>query len=391
MIRCLNVEVGGSYGGSLRALEMHLAFSDRSQFTHDMLFYYPTPGAERLRDLVDDITVLYPKAPRWLTTTSARESNMLRRWMGWGRLSIASLQSTCSLLRFIRAKKYDLVHVNNTFTYQAPTIIAARLSGVPVVAHVRNPVRQTRVSRMLLRSVAAIATVSRNYERILAEWGGSVVVRTCYDGITTPVTNATAATQLRKDLLAEGTFLIGTAGRLDRQKAYHHLIEAARMVCLARPGARFAIAGDGPLRLELDALIRRFQLADHVILCGFRPDVGTFLCALDLFVCSSLWEGLPIAVVEAMLLGKPVVATDVGGMSEIVRSTEGGSLVPPGDPEALAAAVLEAMDRAHSLVSTASLRVEHAAAMADPRLNAHRLDHLMAISASMAEPTPRTS
>jgi glycosyltransferase involved in cell wall biosynthesis len=186
-----------------------------------------------------------------------------------------------------------------------------------------------------------------------------------------------AAAQLRKSLLGDGTLLIGAAGRLDQQKAYHHLIEAARLVCLARPDARFAIAGEGPLRPELETLIRRFDLGARVMLCGFMPDVGTFLGALDLFVCSSLWEGLPIAVVEAMLLGKPVVATDVGGMSEIVRSTEGGSLVPPGDPQALAESLLEAMEGARALASTAPLRVRRAAELADPLLNANRLDDLM--------------
>ena len=104
------------------------------------------------------------------------------------------------------------------------------------------------------------------------------------------------------------------------------------------------IVGEGPMRTELEGLIQSLSLSGLVQLCGFRNDIPDFISALDLFVSSSRWEGLPIALVEAMLLKRPVVATDVGGVSEVVKPGETGYLLPPGDPNVLAKCVLQALD-----------------------------------------------
>ncbi|MFI5071441.1 MAG: glycosyltransferase, partial [Terriglobales bacterium] len=146
-MKILHIEVGGSYGGSLGALEVYLAHSHRQDMTHDLLFYYPTPNAEKLSPHVGKLSTLYSAVPAWLSGGSrsgyvrhhrlrrlARLPGVtaLRTW--WS--VIKQLPTTVRLARVIRRGNYDLIHVNNTFTYQIPTLLAARLAGVPVIAHV---------------------------------------------------------------------------------------------------------------------------------------------------------------------------------------------------------------------------------------------------------------
>jgi glycosyltransferase involved in cell wall biosynthesis len=147
------------------------------------------------------------------------------------------------------------------------------------------------------------------------------------------------------------------------------------------PRIWFAIAGEGPLRASLQNLIDELDLQKHFRLCGFRDDVGTFLSAVDLFVSSSHWEGLPLAIVEAIILEKPVVATAVGGVTELVLSGETGTLVPPGSPEELSTAILRAIDRLQGAgPDRAVLRKarESAARLSDPEVNARRFEELLA-------------
>ena len=105
------------------------------------------------------------------------------------------------------------------------------------------------------------------------------------------------------------------------------------------PDATFVFAGDGPLRIALEAEARRLGVAVRCVFLGQRSDVPALLAAADLFVLPSLYEGLPVSVLEAMAAGRPVVATAIGGTDEAVTSEETGLLVAPRDPAALASAI----------------------------------------------------
>lgn len=387
-LRILHVEVGGTYGGSLRALELYLGFSDRTRFSHDLLLYYPTPRAGRACSLVDSTHILYDTAPDWMIggppgchdrlSGALRRSGLkrlltsVRNWIGVLRAAPAAWR----IVRYLRSHNHDVVHVNNTFTYQIPTILAAWWVRKPVIAHVRNPVPASLLNRALARLTRAIVTVSGNYERELHSWRLPVAVETCHDGVQLSPPDPCAAARLRDRFLPAGGVLIGSVGRLDRQKGYDNLVRAARIVAAARPGARFVVAGDGPMRAELEELVRQLGLHGVVQFCGFRSDVAEFIAALDLFVCSSRWEGLPIAVVEALLIGKTVIATDVGGVSEVVRPGEAGYLVPPDDVEALAASIVKALESPDDARCIERGRCI-ATAVTDPAKSAQRLESLI--------------
>jgi glycosyltransferase involved in cell wall biosynthesis len=154
--------------------------------------------------------------------------------------------------------------------------------------------------------------------------------------------------------------LVGTIGRLAEQKGQAWLIRALPEIRAAVPGARLVIAGDGPLRARLEAEAARAGVAGAVRFLGHRGDVATVLAALDLFVLPSLWEGLPLALLEAMAMARPVVAARTVGIEETVSDGVEGLLVPSRDAVSLAAAavrVLRDPDLGRSLGAAGRRRV----------------------------------
>jgi glycosyltransferase involved in cell wall biosynthesis len=143
--------------------------------------------------------------------------------------------------------------------------------------------------------------------------------------------------------LPEGALVIGSVGRLTEQKGYRYLIEAAAHVLDRLPEAHFLLIGDGELAGELKEQAQRLSIADRLVFTGPRRDVEELLACLDLFVSSSLWEGLPTVILEGMASGVPVVATDIPGTRELVRPGETGWLAPPADGKALGEAIIQAL------------------------------------------------
>ncbi len=138
--------------------------------------------------------------------------------------------------------------------------------------------------------------------------------------------------------------VIGSVGHLRAEKAYEVLIEAVSLLGERHPGVQALIAGEGPERGMLEEQRRRLGLDGSVHLLGARDDVPDVLAALDVAVCCSDFEGGPLSVMEYMAAGLPVVASDVGGLPELVRAGETGLLVPPRDPRALADALAGLLD-----------------------------------------------
>lgn len=132
---------------------------------------------------------------------------------------------------------------------------------------------------------------------------------------------------------------VGVAARLVPQKGIEYLIEAAEI--LKNRGLNFgvAIAGDGELRKKLEAMVNARKLNDVVVFCGYHSNISDFYSALDVFVLPSLWEGLPLTLLEAMAMGLVCVATDIGGVREVIKHGQTGLLVPARDPKAIADSV----------------------------------------------------
>ncbi len=164
--------------------------------------------------------------------------------------------------------------------------------------------------------------------------GKVVVIRNGVDVAGWPMSKVDRQNRRLELRLGAGDALIGAVGRLDRQKGFATLIRA--MSLLKDIPVKCAILGEGPERPRLEHLIRHHALEKSVWLIGEKTDIPTWLSAFDVYCLPSLWEGLPNALLEAMALGLPVVASNVDGVPEAVTDGKDGALVPPDKPAALA-------------------------------------------------------
>lgn len=152
--------------------------------------------------------------------------------------------------------------------------------------------------------------------------------------------------RVRRELgLSDGEILVVTVANLRQHKDYPTLLEAARIVTDSGVPVRFVAVGQGPLEPAIRAHSERLRLGDAFRLLGYRTDVLDLMAAADIFCLSSIAEGYPVSLMEALALGKPVVATSVGGVQEAVRNGVEGLLVPPRAPDRLAAALVALQDR----------------------------------------------
>lgn len=254
------------------------------------------------------------------------------------------------IAKVCRAVRPHIVHTRNWGTIEGA--VAARLTRVPVVIHgehggdaynAARPPRRDRFRRLLFPFLDCVVAVSGQLERWLLDDLGvpphkAVLVPNGVD--TDSFRPCTDRERLRCERGYVPThLLIGAVGRLDAVKDYPTLIAAFEMALRRQPAARLVIVGDGPERDSLVREISRRNLQDAVRLAGHQDDVREWLAAMDLFVQASLMEGTSNALLEAMAVGVPVIATRVGGNPEVVVDGVSGRLVPPGDPPALAAAM----------------------------------------------------
>jgi glycosyltransferase involved in cell wall biosynthesis len=140
--------------------------------------------------------------------------------------------------------------------------------------------------------------------------------------------------------IPEDAPLVGSVANFKAAKDHATLLQAAVRVRQAVPDLRLLLVGQGPLEAETRRLAAELGLSETVLFAGFREDARRLAATFDVFTLSSTYEGLPIALVEAMALGRPAVVTEVGGTPEVVTDGADGLLVPPGDPAALAGGLL---------------------------------------------------
>jgi len=157
-------------------------------------------------------------------------------------------------------------------------------------------------------------------------------------------TSVDPAAMKKKLTIPEGNFVVGTTGRLTHIKGHRYLIEAAGKIVSSRPDTTFVFLGDGELLDELKNMASISGIEENIKFLGWRQDVAEVMSIFDVFVLPSLNEGMGRVLVEAMALGKPIVASDIGGIPDLVVDGENGYLVPVGDVEVLAARIRTLLD-----------------------------------------------
>ena len=230
--------------------------------------------------------------------------------------------------------------------------LAARLTGVPVVVSTLHNCNEW-AKNFFLGFTYGLSTWQANQIIAVAEEVRDYAIRYFHIPASRIITipnavdikrfenNEAAGMRLRVELKIKANApLIGIVARLDPQKNHKTFLQAAAIVRQTNPAARFVIAGDGELRQSLMKSAVELGLADAVVFCGQRNDIPAIMAALDILVLSSLYEGLPIALLEGMAASRPIVATNVGGIPGLVIDGETGLLVPPANAEALANACI---------------------------------------------------
>jgi glycosyltransferase involved in cell wall biosynthesis len=247
------------------------------------------------------------------------------------------------LRRLLRKERFDLVHAH-VYASVAAAAIATLGTDVPLVITEHTEAswqtwRARWVSRWAYRRVERIIAVSTPIERRLIDRDGvHPDLITIVPNAVAPAPEAGADVPLPPELREHP--LVGVMARLQPEKGVDNFVQAAARVAPLFPEAHFVIAGDGPLRQELEALADDLALGDRVHFLGFRADASALISSLDVVVVPSLTEGSPLITLEAMAAGVPVVASAVGGIPDQVRHDEEGLLVPPGDAGAIGDAIL---------------------------------------------------
>ena len=261
--------------------------------------------------------------------------------------SINPFKDIAAIIEIYSFIRKNNIHVAHTHSSKAGIAgrIAARLAGVKIVVHTvhgwpfndfqgylssRLFVLLERVCAMFTDKIITVsqADMAKGLKNRIGQPEKYTLVRY---GIDIPAF-ASRNIGIKQELgIPEDDPVVGMVACFKPQKNPLDFIRMADLVRKAHPRARFILTGDGILRLKIEALVDELGLADNVFLTGWRRDIPAILSTLDIFALSSYWEGLPIVVLEAMAASKPVVATDTGGITEVIRDGENGFLVKPGD------------------------------------------------------------
>jgi glycosyltransferase involved in cell wall biosynthesis len=265
---------------------------------------------------------------------------------------VKDLLALLRLLQMMRRGRYTIVHTHSS---KAGILgrWAAKLAGVPIIVHTvhgwghhdrQHPL--VRAYYILLEKITLpitdklIAVTSKDIDKGLRDGIGKAADYTVIrSGIELerfghPQVSRTETRAVWN--IPEQATVIGSVTRLSPQKAPHDFVRAAAQVARRHPETYFVMVGDGPLRGEVEQLAAELGIANRLVLTGLRRDVPELLAAFDIFALSSLWEGLPRVLPQAMATALPIVATACDGSAEAIKEGVNGFLVPPGEPTLLA-------------------------------------------------------
>jgi len=329
-VRVVHLITNLDRGGAESILRDVVTCSDRQQFEHVVvsLFLGDTPIADDIRS--QGIRVI--------------DMGMSSKWDAGALIRLGAT---------IRRESPDIVQ-GWLFHTNVLARVVGRMCRVPIVVSAHHSVSTEGRHRDFLykwthhmddRAIAVCDAVRRAEIERTGVAEDRIV--TIYNGIPdVPPADRDATRQELLDLLQlpGDARLVGTIGRLSQAKGYPDYARAIQVIVKAHPDAHFVWVGGGSDRSALTAAVVRLGIAEHVHMLGDRSDARHLLAAMDIFVLPSLWEGLSIALLEAMAAGLPVVATAVGGTPEVVVAGETGVLVPPSNPDELANAVIKLLN-----------------------------------------------
>lgn len=348
-LKVLHVIGGGEFGGAERHVLTLLRFLDPTMIDARLACLFTAPLAGEARGVGIPTEVFAMR----------------------GKFDFRQISGVAS---YLKREGIDIIHTHGV---RANLIgrLAAGQAGTPHVVTTVHSVLALDYTRRLdrwINQLCEMVTRRRTEKFIAVSRGlaGELVasglpaekVTVIYNGLDLGLFRQGAGDKIRAEFgLKNGQPMIGVVARLHPVKGHEVFLEAAKEISSEFPAARFFVIGCGTHRPVLENLTTRLKIQDMVVFTGFRQDVADIMAALDVVVVPSFSEGFGLTAVEAMAMGKPVLATRVGGLPEIITDGENGLLAPPGDPGALAGGLrflLRRPDKAAALAAAGRRTVE---------------------------------
>jgi glycosyltransferase involved in cell wall biosynthesis len=286
------------------------------------------------------------------------------------RTSVRNLRPWAGLVRHLRARPTDILHAH-TFGSNVWASVVGRLARTPAIiatehtwSYEGQPARIFLDRHLVGRNAAFVAVSELDRSRMIEiERVPAEVIRVIPNGYL-GAASAAGAPSLRAELgIEDEGLIVGTVAGLRPQKALDMLIRAFADVRERFPAAHLVLIGEGDERASLERLVASLGLAGAVTLLGDRPDAVGLMAQFDVFALSSAFEGSPLALIEAMWWSRPIVATSVGGIPEMIVDGESGLLVPPRSPRALGDAIARMLGDAGLRAALGARAREHAVAV----------------------------
>ncbi len=367
MNKCFNIlilDTGKEWGGGTNSLLELLKRIDKEKFHFSVLFYnnYKKGGESDIKTEIEKLGMeflvleqkkqpILVKIAKELSRLTIFFSKRLKRYSVFLiDYHFRIKQNAEKISELLKNLKIDLLYMNNQTSSNLEGIIASKITGIPALQHSRiettlNSFEVKAVNLWLKKMICVSEGVKNSFIRQGVDKSKCVVV---YNGIAIETVPKASPQDIRKTWgIADKDILIGAVGSLIKRKGIRDLIEATAIVAKrSEHPLKCMIIGKGQEKGNLIEMVKRKNLDGRVIFTGFQSDAISYINALDIFVLASKSEGLPRVILEAMLMERPVVASDVIGSSELVVNGETGFLFPVGRADMLAEAILKLVENA---------------------------------------------
>lgn len=373
----LILDTGKEWGGGTNSLLELLRRIDRRDYKFTALFYhnYPKPGESDIKTEMERLGIefiLFASTKQPFLAKILKEigrillffNRTLRKlYIFWIDYLFRIKKDAEGITKLLEDLDVDLLYMNNQPSTNLEGIIAAKNAGIKSLLHSRieaelNFFEVNAVNKWLTKMICVSEGVKDSFIKQGVNSSKCVVI---HDGIDTTITPAVSPEEIKKELgVREDELLIGAVGSLVKRKRFNDLIKAV-LYLTPHPNPlpqgerdkvrriKCIIVGDGPERESLQKEISKNRLDDSVRLIGFKSDAISYINAMDIFVLPSEREGFSLVTLEAMLMGKPVIASRIAGPTELVIDRETGFLFQTGSIKELA-------DRISELISSPQLR-----------------------------------
>ncbi len=305
---------------------------------------------------------------------------------------LINLPRFLKLFRFLAQERFDVVHTHLNYANILGTL-ASTFANTPTAATMHNvqegvePKLRKKLEPWILQKLAdKIIVVGEQVAKVRQSQFPGKTLHIIPNAVTPiPSLPETERLAIRQELVGDATRpLLISVGRLTQQKGVDDLLTAFAQVCQEHPQAALVVAGGGSIITDLNLQIKTLGIENNAFLLGGRGDIPRLLAASDLFVSASHWEGLPVAMLEAMSAGLPIAATGVGDVPVVV-TPRSGVTVPPKKPEQLAQAICRLLDHMEQLPVMGAAAREHVALHYSPDV---WLDKLLLLYQTVMPSTP---